>query len=212
MDIRKLTVNTADPAALDSALAAIAPEPVACCNWPDNYPYTPEVSFRAFHTGDFLVVRFDVREEVTAALVTEDNGRVWTDSCVELFIAPDEKGYYNFETTCIGCMLLGYNTPGHGPEHATADILAGIRRIGSLPPVPFAERMGDNRWSMTIVIPPSALFRHELESWDGADLRVNLYKCGDELSKPHFLSWKAIDNPSPNFHLPRFFGRFRLEE
>ncbi len=212
MDIRKLAVDTTDAAALDRALCAIAPEPVACCNWPENYPYTPEVSFRAFHTGEFLVVRFDVREEVTAALVTEDNGRVWTDSCVELFIAPDDSGYYNFETTCTGRMLLGYNVPGRAPEHAAADILAGVKRIGSLPSEPFAERKGDNRWSMTLVIPPSALFRHELKSWDGADLRVNLYKCGDDLSKPHFLSWKAIDNPSPNFHLPRFFGHFRFEE
>lgn len=211
MDIRKLAVDTTDDAAIEKALATVAPEPVACCNWPDDYPCTPEVSFRAFHTGGHLVVRFDVREAVTAALVAEDNGPVWTDSCVELFIAPDGDGYYNFETTCIGRMLLGYRTTGREPEHAAADVLASVRRIGSLPYEPFAERGGDNRWSMTLVIPPSALFRHSLKSWNGVELRVNLYKCGDNLSQPHFLSWKPIDCPSPNFHMPQFFGNFKLK-
>ena len=211
MEIRKISVDIDDPAALDEAFSTLAPEPIACCNWPEQYPYAPEVAFRAFHTGDRLVIRFDVREQVTAARVAEDNGQVWTDSCVEFFAAPDEGGYYNFETTCIGRMLLGFRAPGREPEHASAEVLAGVKRLATLPPEPFEERAGDNRWSVTLLIPPSALFRHDLKTWDGAELRVNLYKCGDALSKPHFLSWRPIDAPAPNFHLPQFFGHFKLK-
>lgn len=60
-----------------------------------------------YHTGERLMLRFDVAERHTAAKVTKDNGEVWTDSCVEFFIAPDNSMYYNFETNCIGTVLLG---------------------------------------------------------------------------------------------------------
>ena len=108
MEIRKITgVVPADKRAVEAAFDSIEPQPVACCNWPEQYPYAPEVSFRMFHTGAYLMLRFDVAERWTMARVTEDNGEVWTDSCVEFFIAPDDSGYYyNFECTCIGRMLL----------------------------------------------------------------------------------------------------------
>jgi hypothetical protein len=41
--------------------------------------------------------------------------------------------------------------------------------------------------------------------------RGNFYKCGDSLSVPHFLSWQPIDNPTPNFHLEKFFGELDFE-
>jgi len=211
MDIRKIEVDIDDAAAVDEAFAALTPEPVACCNWAEEYPYAPDVAFRAFHTGSRLVVRFDVCEEVTAALVAEDNGPVWTDSCVEFFVAPDDAGYYNFETTCIGRMLLGFRAPGCEPVHAAPEVLAGVKRRPTLPPETFGERRDAGRWSMTLAIPPEALFRHDLKSWDGVELRVNLYKCGDGLSKPHFLSWQPIRSEKPNFHLPEFFGLFKLK-
>ncbi|MBC7416687.1 MAG: hypothetical protein H7325_00845, partial [Pedobacter sp.] len=32
-------------------------------------------------------------------------------------------------------------------------------------------------------------------------------KCGDDLPKPHYLSWNPITNVAePNFHLPEFFA------
>ena len=108
MEIRKINdIRPEDAAAVDRAFDGIEPCRIACCNWAAEYPYAPEVTFRMFHTGDYLMLRFDVAERYTAARVTEDNGRVWTDSCVEFFIAPDQGLYYNFETTCIGRLLLG---------------------------------------------------------------------------------------------------------
>ena len=93
MEIRKITgIVPADKRAVETAFGSNEPQPVACCNWPEQYPYAPEVSFRMFHTGAYLMLRFDVREQWTMARVTEDNGEVWTDSCVEFFIAPDDSG------------------------------------------------------------------------------------------------------------------------
>lgn len=211
MEIRKIAgVDPHDAAAVERAFDSIEPQPIACCNWPEEYPYVPRVRFRMFHTGAWLLLRFDVEERYTAARVTEDNGRVWTDSCVEFFIAPDEGSYYNFETTCIGRMLLGYHGAEGGEEHAAPEVIASVRRTPSLPAEPFEEREGDNRWSMTLAIPPAALFRHRLTDWSGLTARANLYKCGDELSHPHFLSWRPIVETQPAFHRPQFFGELRF--
>ncbi|MCM1300295.1 MAG: carbohydrate-binding family 9-like protein [Alistipes senegalensis] len=213
MIVPKFTLDSADSAAVERAFAASEPQPVGCCNWPEAFPYAPQVRFRMFHTGDRLFLRFEVAERYTAARVVEDNGEVWTDSCVEFFFAPDGPaqddgtGYYNFETTCIGRMLLAYRrSRSEGVVRASAETLASVRRTSTLPDAPFEEREGDNRWTLTLAIPPQVLFCHAFDSWDGLRGRMNLYKCGDNLSHPHFLSWRPIDTPQPDFHRPEFFG------
>ena len=214
MKIRKMAgVSPDDRAAVERAFAETEPQTVACCNWQSEFPYTPEVSFRMFHTGGRLMLRFDVAERYTAAMIGEDNGQVWTDSCVEFFIAPDERSYYNFETSCIGRMLLAERrSRTEGVHPAPQQVLDTIERFTSYPfGNTFAEREGENRWSLTLGIPPQALFRHALTDWSGVAARMNLYKCGDRLSHPHFLSWQPIRTEKPDFHRPEFFGEAEFE-
>lgn len=214
MQIRKITgVVPIDKRAVETAFGELEPQPIACCNWPKQFPYTPQVVFRMFHTGSYLMLRFDVEERWTAARVTEDNGEVWTDSCVEFFIAPDDSGYYyNFECTCIGRLLLGFRKERAHATHASPEILASVLRTPSLGPRPFPEHEGDNRWSVVLAIPPQALFMHSLTDWSGVQASVNLYKCGDKLSQPHYLSWKPITAPKPDFHLPGFFEQIKFSK
>jgi len=213
MIVRKIThMDVGDAAALDRAFASIEPERIDCCNWSEAYPYAPDVRFRMFHTGAWLALRFDVREACTAALVATDNGEVWTDSCVEFFIALDGTGYYNFETNCIGHMLLGFRKSRDEAEHAPAEILSKVKRLPSLPAEPFAERRDGPPWSLTLLIPPEALFRHRLTDWSGVAARANFYKCGDNLSQPHFLSWRPIGTATPDFHRPEFFDDIECAE
>lgn len=56
---------------LEQVLEGIAPEKIACCNWEAEFPYAPNVTFKMFHTGEKLYVRFDVEEGYTAARVAE---------------------------------------------------------------------------------------------------------------------------------------------
>lgn len=213
LEIRKFAGLAPDnAAAVDEAFAAVEPQPVACCNWPEEFPYAPQVSFRMFHTGEWLMVRFDVAEQYTMARVTHDNGRSWTDSCVELFLSPDGHEYYNFETTCVGRLLLAWHRSRHEAQQAPDEVVRSVVRRTSLPfGETFDERVGDNRWSLTLAIPPRALFRHDIGDWSGRTMRANLYKCGDELSHPHFLSWQPIGTPKPDFHRPEFFGEIHFE-
>ena len=214
MTIHKIDLaDVHDAAAVERAFAQIEPQPVACCNWPEEYPCSPQVQFRMFHTGRVLMLRFDVAEHCTAALAAEDNGPVWQDSCVEFFIAPDDSGYYNFEFNCIGTLLLAHRRERKvDVVHAGPEITSLVERTPTLGRQPFTERQGDNRWSMTAAIPVEALFRHRFGSWEGVEARMNLYKCGDNLSTPHFLSWVPISTPSPDFHRPEFFKPVKFEK
>ena len=196
---------------LEQVFEGIAPEKIACCNWEAEYPYAPEVTFKMFHTGEKLYVRFDVAEQYTAARVTEDNGEVWTDSCCEFFLALNDEAYYNIETTCIGKMLIGYRAKGQDVIHADDTVLSQVERHTSLGTEPFEERIGDNKWSLMLGLPTAIMHQHKVESWDGLKLKVNLYKCGDNLTKPHFLSWQPIALPHPLFHCPEFFKEIELE-
>lgn len=203
-------ISPTDEKAVDAAFERLTPQPIACCNWAEQFPYTPKVTFRAFHTDRYLMLQYDVDEEVTMACVAADNGEVWTDSCVEFFIAPDNESYYNFECNCIGRLLLGYHKIGKETQQATPDIMSSILRRSTLGEKPFEERKGNNHWRVTLAIPPAALFGESLTSWAGVKARANFYKCGDHLSQPHFLSWRPIVAPKPNFHLPQFFEQIKF--
>lgn len=194
-----------NPADIDAVFDKIESHPVACCNWPDDYPDIPQVSFKIFHTGENLYIRFEVNEPASIAHATEDNGRVWEDSCVEFFIAVDDKGYYNFETNCIGTLLIGYRDTDKNVTHASADTLQSVERIASINRHTFPETIDMGPWTLTLRIPASALFMHKFNSWDGLKASLNFYKCADGLARPHYLSWSPIDYPKPNFHLPQFF-------
>lgn len=194
-----------NPAGAIRLLQPLAPQPISYNNWPEQFPYSPEVCFKIAHNGPELFLQFLVTENCTQALISEDNGEVWTDSCVEFFLSLDDSGYYNFEFTCIGKMLLGFRKERPRASLATPDILRTIKRYSSLGNACFEERKGNQNWQLTVVIPATALFRHRLQSWQGLPARMNLYKCGDRLSMPHYLSWQPIDTPKPDFHVPSFF-------
>ena len=209
-----LTIPCIDtPATLADAALLLANQPrqeIACVNWPKEYPYAPTVTFAMVHDGENIYLQYEVHETCTMARVTEDNGEVWTDSCVEFFFAPDDTGYYNLECTCIGRILLGYHS-ADTTILATPKVLTAIERLPSLGTEPFAERTGNNQWRITLKIPKTSFFRHHIPSWEGMEARANFYKCGDKLSRPHFLSWSPIDYPKPNFHLPAFFAPVHFE-
>ena len=213
MKIRKLSgIDLTDHKALDEAFATLEVHHIDSCNWAEEYPYAPKADFRIFHTGSHIALRFEVEEEVTAAVETKDNGKVWEDSCGEFFIAIDEQTYYNIEVSCIGYALANYRR-GRKQILAEADekILSGLIRIPSLGTEPFAERQGDNRWTLTLLIPTTLMHQHKLESWDGVRARGNFFKGGQGLSKLHFLSWNPIPLPEPNFHCPEYFADLEFE-
>lgn len=184
---------------------------INCVNW-DSYPYQPNVKFRIAHSQQGILLNYQVEEDSVRAKYGEDDGDVWTDSCVEFFLIPANDGvYYNIETNCIGTVLIGAGATRNGRERAPKEITQLIKRHASLGHQPFAEKVGKCTWNLSLIIPYTAFFKHNIESLDGATIRANFYKCGDELQQPHFLSWNAIEIEKPDFHRPDFFGEISFK-
>lgn len=185
---------------------------VACVNWPELYPSRPEVAFKIAHNGTHLFLQFFVEENEILAEASEDNGPVWKDSCVESFLSfGDSLYYYNLEVSCIGKVLLGYRENKANSVRATPALLSTIKRYPSLGAEPFGKRQGDFKWNMLIVVPVSAYWQSGLETFSGVKARGNFYKCGDNLTIPHYLSWNPVETKTPNFHMPLYFGDIHFE-
>ena len=211
LKVPKIVPSGNDTEEIKRIFSGIAGNRISNCNWSDQFPYTPEASFKLFHDGANIYLQFEVTEKDLHSKITEDFGEVWTDPCVEMFIAPDCDTYYNFECTCIGKMLVACHARDKETEKMPLDKLSKIERIPTLGTENFELRKGENSWSIIEIIPVTSLFNHSIDSWDGKKMRANFYKCGDNLPNPHFLSWNKIDFPRPNFHLPEYFGEIEFE-
>lgn len=181
-------------------------EKISHANWKE-YPYIPKVMVRLAYTSDSILINFKVFESSVRAKYTSDNDPVWTDSCVEFFSIPNNDGiYYNIECNCIGTILIGAGKDKQNRERAGKDVTSLVKRWSSLGDKSFDELKEETTWEVSLIVPFKAFFKHNIESLDGKTIKANFYKCGDELSNPHFVSWNPIDNPTPNFHLPEFFA------
>ena len=182
---------------------------VQCANWPESFPYTPFCGGRVARTKEALVVDFRVSGLDLRAQNTEDNGRQWEDSCVEVFIQDPEKAdYYNFEINALGKVLACYGPVREGRTRRPQEQMKKILRFGHLEGGPL-DKDGIQTWRVGVVIPFELIGLHP----DNLphSIRANFYKCGDKTAHPHYVSWSPIDTPKPDFHRPDFFGELILK-
>ncbi|MBR4756842.1 MAG: hypothetical protein IK076_07865, partial [Bacteroidales bacterium] len=180
---------------------------VSECNWPSEFPYTPDCNGAVARSRTHLAVIYHVRGLDLRAFALEDNGKSWEDSCCEFFIAdPSDGTYYNFELTCIGSLLAAKRKSRQECTHFKPSDMERIIRHSSLEHRPWDESGQIFGWTVAMLIP------FDLIGLDGASLpetlRGNFYKCGDLTAHPHFLSWNPVGTPNPDFHRPEFFGEF----
>lgn len=147
-----------------------------------------------------LYFSFHVTEKELRRMVNEDNGNVWEDSCVELFISPDKVHYYNFELSASTALRCGYGSSRTDRTPVNTDLLKLIKRNMKI----FENNNKRSTYELSGVIPLKNF------SLDRDKLYINAYKCGDKLSKPHFISLFPIDTPAPDFHQIRFFQEIEL--
>jgi hypothetical protein len=194
--------RTGDAVGGDSAGLRLAATP-----WPETHPYAPSVLVQADWTAESLRLRYAVREQTVRAIET-DPWLVHLDSCVELFFRlPGEEAYYNFESNPCGCFLLALGPGRHNREDLTAAATGAIEISGShVGQPPFAERDDVGIWDLTVELPTRSV--RGLDAWGPrlVGLTANVYKCGDALSQPHYLAWRAPRSERPDYHRPESFG------
>lgn len=208
-DIKKISASSVKAAEicrlLDEAQVAFVPVDNHC--WAADFPYKPKFEVRMAHNGSQLLVNYRVTEECVRAVAPHDDGNVWEDSCCEFFLSPSGDGtYYNMECNAAGTLLIGFGAGRDNRERASQAVLDKVDRWSSLGRKPFDDMPGGHTWQLCLAVPADACFRHSLVSFDGLRARGNVYKCGDKLPHPHFLSLFPIDIPKPDFHRPDFFG------
>ncbi len=178
-------------------------------NWQQQFPYKPLTSVMLAHTENTLYIKWHVNGIMLKAVYTEDNADVYKDSCVEFFcLLPDGKHYINLEFNCIGtCSASRRLSRTEDVQHLDKQELQQIKRYSSLGSRPFCEIDGQFTWDLCVAVPFSIL---GIEPKSTRSIKCNFYKCADDTSAMHYLSWAPINTPSPDFHRPEFFQELLL--
>lgn len=179
---------------------------IDCVNWP-GYDYQPKVRFNIGYGEKEIYLKYYVHEQYVLAQKSKPNESVCEDSCVEFFVSPDSDGiYYNFEFNPIGTCLLGKGTGRADSKVVDPEYIRKIRRMGTMGNQTFSEKTGDLYWELTIAIPVEAFAGKDIKSLPGKTFKANFYKCGDKLTRPHYLTWNPVGTPNPDYHRPECFG------
>jgi len=167
-----------------------------------EFPYKPDCAFVITHSDNCIFLKFFIKEDDILVRYTQPNDLVYGDSCVEFFIVFDgEDKYYNLEFNSIGTCFLGYGSGSDDMEAAEAETVRKIKSCFKL-----AGGNGGIKWELTLIIANDVFFRHNYDSLSSKKCKGNFFKCGDDMPVKHYLSWNNIKSPTPNFHLPQFFG------
>ena len=188
--------------------------------WPErNNGYKPEVRFRIAYSQQMLFIEYYVKEANIKARYSEDkDSKPFKDSCCEFFFSPEcNNNYYNMELNCIGKGTFAFRRGGRkGPKIAYGEeIMKRIFRYSTLGEAPIETSVKENgelfEWKLTVAIPLECFTETPMETLQGKTMRANFYKCGDDMPKPHFLTWNRIELDKPDFHTPDFFGALTFE-
>jgi len=175
-------------------------------NWVDAPQVNAAFSIR--HDEQSIYLYYRVEEPQVRAVNTRYNSPVWADSCVEFFIAfQGDDSYYNFEINAIGTVLGAFGPDRNQRAWLPEELLAQVATSPSLGRKPIENLDEHTTWFIEVHIPVEVLKFSHMDTLTGMDAHANFYKCGDKLKQPHFLSWKQVVLPSPDFHQPRFFGQ-----
>lgn len=210
--VSKIDIDANDIESVEEKLKELPKYEIGVVNWAEKFPEKPETHISIAHNSENILLQYQVSETEILGLTTKDNGKVWTDSAVEFFVSFDDEHYYNAEFNCIGTAFLGYcSNDGTSGELAPPSIVESIKRLPSLGTIKRTKEQGLFDWTITLVIPKTAYWKENLTGFDGVKARGNFYKCGDNLTTPHFVSWTKIETPEPSFHQPAFFGTLEFE-
>jgi hypothetical protein len=148
-----------------------------------------------------LYVRLCACETPLLANAGEDGGTVWEDSCLELFIRPDnDERYINFEMNPLGAMVIGLG-PGRQEREDLLSIKPSLRLSVTIIP-------SGGFWYASFKV-PFAVLREVYGRDAGKVFWANLYKCGG--TDGHYIMWREVPVKPIDFHRPEYFGQLALQ-
>ncbi len=184
----------------DTAWETAELAPVTINNW-KQFEYLPNTYAKLLYSEDGIYVKMWTDETPLLARYTNQNDKVCTDSCMELFISPNanDKRYLNFEFNPFGTMYFAIRTNRFDAEHPIQD--------KSFFNVQTSVESG--KWTILFMIPFSYI--DEVFGQHTKVMRGNLYKCGEETLREHYGSYYPLHPTEIDFHRSEYFGEFVLE-
>ena len=178
----------------------------------DKPEHFPKVQAKLVYDDQAIYVIFRVQDKYVRAVAKKYQDSVYKDSCVEFFFTPSEdigEGYFNLEMNCGGNALFHHQKKPRRESVAISEQDFNKLTIAhSLPELIDPEIKVDTTWTLEYRLPFSILekYANVIKPESGVKWRANFFKCADDCSHPHWLTWSSVDYPKPQFHLPQYFG------
>ncbi len=194
----------------------VDPATIGLSHWPTQTDHEPTTEVKLQYDAGNLYVIFRVQDRFVRAAATQIHGDVWLDSCVEFFFAPNAghgTSYFNLEINCCGVPLMQtHDGPRTGTRFIDIEKCKKIEIASSLQAPIEGEIAEPTAWTLEYRL-PFEIFADTAEFTNpapGVTWRANFYKCADESSHPHWITWSPITEEQPDFHRPDYFGELQF--
>lgn len=168
-------------------------------SFPETYGYL------GFVPGEGFYLRMTCCEQNPYAVCTEQQGAVYRDSAMEMFLQfhPEQAAtpYLNIEFNSIGAIHAKYGT---GRKDRKALPLDG----GSCSLV-WTSHIKEDSWTEEVFLPLALLeeIYPGIKLHKGSTFGCNFYKISETPELEHYAAYSPIPVPTPDFHLPEFFAK-----
>ena len=186
---------------------------------PESSDHRPRVACRLLHDDTNIYGIYQVQDRYVKVTHVGYQVSVCKDSCVEFFFKPSVgPGYFNLEMNAGGSFLFYYVRNHQRTETGFIDYSEVAPQFGklitvktTLPQTVDPEITTPVTWCAQFAIPMAAIEEYcgKVASLNGQQWTCNFYKCGDDTSHPHWLTWAPI--PICNYHLPEAFDKMSFE-
>src|SRR5574344_2742205 len=186
--------------------------------FPQSSSHRPDVCVKLMWNAAGIYGIYRVDDCFVRAVHLGNQAAVCLDSCVEFFVWPEgDRGYHNFEMNCGGSLLSYWIRDARRTKDGFADYskhtdaeLAMVKRVHSLPERVEPEIAVPTVWTIGFFIPFAMLKSYGMAMpKPGSVWRGGFFKCADQTSHPHWISWLPI--PELNYHRPDCFGKLVFE-
>ncbi len=180
--------------------------------------FIPKTQAKLLWDNENIYIIFRVKDRFVKAVSTKPNGKVWNDSCVEMFVATDPEkpnAYFNIETNCIGTVRLRHQTEPKkdwnylkDERFSDIEIATSFAKAVAIDP----EQQNNVIWYLEYKLPIAVL--ESLAKVErpavGVTWGANFFKSGDDTSNPHWISFSTVTESTKDtggaFHQPWCFG------
>ena len=172
--------------------------------------FQPVVRAKMMYDKDNLYLIYKVDDRHVRIQNTRFNSSVSADACVEFFFSPDKEWplrYFNLEINAGGTGLMAYHQDGKRINLKEEDFQS-MEIAHTLPKYLDKEISEPVTWFLEFKLPLEMLRKYGkvTQPEKGVTWKANFYKTSGRSTNPHYITWSVVDNPTPQFHLPQFFG------